>query len=161
MELSGTFALAHTLLGDLALRETRTVTILTDHELPRGKYTFAEAFCLDPACDCRRIQIWVMRGERSDILATIAMGLDAETFHRTWCGAGFDEDAYLAGTPTLEPAGKQSEMAGKLLRFFCTTVLPSDGYFERLRTHYRQFKEAARHARAPYRSAPRAGRNEP
>lgn len=43
MELSGTFALAHTLLGDLALRETHTVTILTDHELPRGKYTFAEA----------------------------------------------------------------------------------------------------------------------
>lgn len=151
------FVLAYPIVGEHLQRETRMLTFSEDGLLPRGSYHFLEAFCQDPRCDCRRCQFWVMRENDARVLATITLGLDAPDFHRDWVRAGQEESDYWAGAPSLEPWAQQSELAGALLQVFKAFVLPSEGYFERVRDHYRQFKEACA-ARSTLRSGRR--RNE-
>ena len=110
--------------------------------LPAGTYHFWEAFCAAPDCDCRRVQLWVMRAGTRDILATIALGLDEPEFHRRWAGYRSPE-GYEAGGLYLEPFGEQSRYAPALLEAFEEHVLPSPGYRGRLRRHYKLFKTAA------------------
>lgn len=56
--------MARDLLGEVIERETRTATLRGHEGLPDDTYAFAEAFCDDPGCDCRRALIHVFR--RSD-----------------------------------------------------------------------------------------------
>ncbi|MBI3926884.1 MAG: SEC-C domain-containing protein [Armatimonadetes bacterium] len=132
---SGIFIPAENLLGDLP---TRVVTARHHDDLPDDDYFFTEAYCSDPACDCRRVQFWVVGAKPKQILATITYAWESREFYERWQGS---QDVMWGAD--LEPLGRQSEHAPALLKIFRESVLPSPGYAARIRRHYQLFKAAA------------------
>ena len=42
--------------SDIAAQETRVIILpYRQGGLPAGKYAFAELYCVDPRCDCKRV----------------------------------------------------------------------------------------------------------
>ena len=77
---------------ELAVRETRSVTVTGRQDLPDGEYGFVELYCDEPGCDCRRVMIDVLRPETGwrKIWATINYGWESLDFYRKWGGGGSD-----------------------------------------------------------------------
>lgn len=71
---------------DLAERETLTLTILDDAELPAGDYALIELYCDEPGCDCRRMFCWVLSSQTSEVVAIIAYGWKNTRFYAQWRG---------------------------------------------------------------------------
>lgn len=159
----------HALLPHVARDETRSVLVRRHPKLPDDDYTFAEAYCVDRGCDCRRVMLNVFADRRAEWLATISYA--------------FDEDDPDPG-PFLDPLNPQSEHARELLKLCQETVLADPDYLDRLERHYHMVKAAMSdpehpiHGRIPARpplegdldallerqepvrrSAPRVGRN--
>ena len=59
---------------EVAEKETRTITIFNDPELPAGEYGLIEAYCNEPDCDCRRVFLNVCSWQRGERIAVIAYG---------------------------------------------------------------------------------------
>ena len=124
---------------ELAARETRTATIPLGHDLPEGEYGFAELYCDDPGCDCRRVLIDVLRPETgwSKIWATISYGWESVDFYRQW-GVEDSDPIQITG-PYLDPLNPQTRYSPALLNLFRSVVL-SPEYIARLERHYRIFR---------------------
>src|SRR5439155_19404082 len=75
--------------------ETRTMTVINGEMLPDDEYGILEAYCTDPACDCRRVLLNIL-GRRQGALAAISFG--------------FDRKAPDAGT-LLDPPNRQGRHA--------------------------------------------------
>jgi len=45
------------LFPKIAEKKTRTITFLTDDDIPIGSYAFVPAYCASKKCDCRRALI--------------------------------------------------------------------------------------------------------
>lgn len=123
--------------GDLAWKETRSITILTPEVgLPLGNYGFIEHYCADPNCDCRRVilQVWA-ENSPGEILATIGYGWESEEFYKEWMH-GDEETAKEMRGPELESMQPQSALAPKLLAVFKNTAMKDDNYLLRLQAHY-------------------------
>src|SRR5262249_44707218 len=105
-------------------------------DLPAGEYGFAESYCDDLSCDCRRVLVNVVSKSRpGQILATIGYGWEpAEFYDRTSSG----ED--MKG-PYLDALNPQSPLAPALLDLF-GTLLEDPEYVARLERHYLAVKEA-------------------
>lgn len=115
---------------ELAKQETRCITILDEGEgLPPGKYAFAESYCYDPDCDCRRVMLNVYCEETKQPLAAISFGFNA------------DDD--MRG-PFLDPLNRQSEHANQLLDLARNLLLSDAAYVARLERHYRMVKDIDR-----------------
>jgi hypothetical protein len=74
------------LLGDLAWKETRTITTLrTESNLPPGSYGLIEFYCAERKCDCRRVllQVW-SEDHPGKVLATINFGWESVDFYTRW-----------------------------------------------------------------------------
>lgn len=129
----------------LAERETRSVRIAGRLDLPDGDYGFVELYCDEPACDCRRVMIDVLRHDTGwdRIWATINYGWEDLAFYRRWGGRGVNA-AQLKG-PFLDPLNPQTSYSPVLLALF-RTLLQSPEYVERLRTHYLLFRTDLAHA---------------
>jgi len=127
---------------ELGTQETRTLTVQDHPVLPRGAYGFFEFYCNEPGCDCRRVVICVMRPETGweKMWATIGYGWESEEFYQKKVGGSFDAGE-LKG-PFLEPLSQQTEYSAALLELFQSTVLPSPDYVDRLKRHYRMFRDA-------------------
>ena len=126
---------------DIALRETRTLTIFDMPGLPPGDYTFTEAYCNEPGCDCRRVFFNVIQIETNRVVATIAYGWESIEYYVKWLG--MDDPAAISSLtgPVLNPSSPQSELAYALL--LQTPLFLSDPEFvERLKRHYLMFKTA-------------------
>lgn len=110
--------------------ETRVVTVRGHAHLPDDDYALTEAYCPDPACNCRRVMISVAgRGQQErGFLAAI--------------GFGFDRDGEWS-EPFLDPINPQSEHAAALLELV-TSALADPVYVKRLEKHYRQVKRAGK-----------------
>src|SRR5438045_726096 len=127
---------------EVAARETRVLTSLYPQEgLPAGSYGFLELYCDDPACDCRRVLLQV-RTERepNNLLATINYGWESLAFYTKWL-YGDREGAREIKAAWLDPLNPQSRFAPTLLRLFQAVALADKKYIERLKCHYRMFKE--------------------
>ena len=153
----------HLLFPEIAEREIRDFTLLGKRGARPKTYGLLEAYCPDPACDCRRVMINVVDVDhlKGGYLASISFG--------------FDRDADMAG-PFLDPLNPQSPLAEMLLGHVAI-VLSDQAYVERLELHYGLVKKAASpahpaHAKPltwlaeddeiqPLRPKPRAGRNDP
>jgi hypothetical protein len=123
---------------DLAAKETRTVTVRGDDDLPDGEYGFIEFYCDEPACDCRRVVVNVMTPHTgSTVWATISFGWGSLQYYQD--RLGYIEDAAVAKGPSLDPLNPQTEYAPALLRLF-RFVLTDDAYVERLKSHYHLLK---------------------
>lgn len=131
----------HDTFPDLAKRETRTLTILDDAELPAGDYALIEMYCDEPGCDCRRVFFWVLSAQTSQVAAIIAYGWETTSFYARWMGDGDPQVARALKGPILNPGSPQTALAPALLNIVKHVVLQDEQYIARLQTHYAMFRE--------------------
>jgi len=138
---------------EVAKEETRQIRILNEQgEVPQGRYLLIELFCTDPGCDCRRVFFNVKHVESDGLVAVIAYGWEDKEYYREWFGQDvpgmadvLEEDMpgmidELKG-PALNTASPQSEFAPALLNRV-ESVLEDEEYVERIKRHYRMFKDS-------------------
>ncbi len=140
----------HKRFPELAEKEIRRMILCpgtnvgTDDDLPAGDYHLVEMFCNDPGCDCRRVMFYVITPDTppSEPLAVIAYGWESEEFYAKWLG--FDDPKVLAELkgPVLNLGSPQSRYAGELLDLVNAIPLRDANYVERLKRHYRMFRDA-------------------
>lgn len=146
------------LFPEVGSRETRVLQVADAQDLPAGEYAFLESYCDQPGCDCRRTIIQVLRSDTgAKVFATIGYGWESEEFYRNWLG-GIDAVVEERG-PYLDPLNAQSAYAEVLLGLF-EAVLESPDYVDRLKRHYRMFRDLidARHVQEANRMANRRKR---
>jgi hypothetical protein len=133
---------------DLAQEETRSVTVGPGHaELPEDDYVFVERYCVDPACDCRRVLISVLAVRQGAQVATLNHAFDPPS-----ADDHLDEDQTF-----LDPLNPQSHLAPALLELFEEVCLTGE-YRRRLERHYDLMKGAGAARRIVAPSSPRAQR---
>jgi hypothetical protein len=125
---------------DVGPRETRSATVPDGQDIPKGEYGFLELYCDEPDCDCRRATIVVLRPETGwrRIYATISYGWEDPDFYRKW---GPHSDPQEMSGPSLNPLGPQTKYSPALLDLF-RLLIQSPDYVERLKRHYRMFRES-------------------
>jgi hypothetical protein len=133
---------------DLAVRETRTLTVRGQNDLPDGEYGFLELYCDDPQCDCRRVIFHVVaQGYPGKVFATINYGWESQDFYVRWMRGDREAAAGMSGAH-LEPFGPQSEYSSVLLHYCEGLLLADEAYVARLKRHYGMVKEAVSAGRA-------------
>ena len=124
----------------IAEKETRVMTAINVPELPKGNYILLESYCDEVGCDCRRVFFNIFSERRMEFVAVIAYGWENPEFYAKWFG---DDDPLfikeLKG-PSLNLASPQSELAPILLDKIMY-VLKDEYYIERIKKHYRMFKD--------------------
>jgi hypothetical protein len=125
---------------DIAWKETRTLTTIGHPDLPDDEYGLIDAYCNDHNCDCRRVFLNVASAKRRESVAVIAYGWESRDFYVRWFGKDDPDIIQELKGPTLNTASRQSELAPALLGAV-TVVLQDSNYVERLKRHYRMFKE--------------------
>jgi hypothetical protein len=152
---------------ELAARETRSVTVAGQADIPDGEYGFLELFCDEPGCDCRRVMIVVLRSdtELNKIWASINYGWESLDFYKRWGGPWVTSSD--ANGPFLDPLNPQTPYSPGLLNLF-RFLLQSPEYAQRIQTHYCIFRQSigecsfnSAHRRPPYggSSLPRSDRH--
>ena len=126
---------------EIALKETRSITIHNNPELPDDDYGFLEAYCNDENCDCRRVFFNVVSRKRGEVVAVIAYGWESKAFYSKWYRQNDPEMIEELRGPALNSMSEQSELAPALLAMVRNTLLMEPSYIERLKRHYRMFKE--------------------
>jgi hypothetical protein len=166
------FAPFYELLPEVARAETRSITVLkATGALPAGTYTFAEMFCNDERCDCRRAFIQVLadvspRLRDNGPVATISFGWEDESFYRNWASFPLSsEDLSELKGPALASMARQSHYASELLAQF-KILVRDEAYVQRLVRHYRAYRDVidSRRPKANstvVRSEPKPGMNQP
>ena len=132
----------HNFFPEIARRETRSVAI-TDPSLPLppGEYGLIEMYCDEPGCDCRRVFLCVTASFRKGPEAVVAYGWEDEAFYARWMK---DDDPLVLKTlkgPTLNLGSPASELALAILDLIEDVVLKDEAYIERLKRHYRMFRD--------------------
>lgn len=149
-------------LFNVATQETRGVEFLEDMEgIPKGKYILAESYCDDKGCDCRRVFINFINEETTETLAVIAYGFEKVKFYQKWMGYGTksSEVASMVGA-SLNLASKQSKYAEAILQFMKEIIFQDKDYVQRLKTHYKLFKETIDGKKEIAKKEIKIGRNE-
>ncbi|MBN1372839.1 MAG: hypothetical protein JW987_12950 [Anaerolineaceae bacterium] len=136
---------------EIAMRETRSITIRNNPDLPDDEYGFLELYCNDENCDCQRVFFNVVSRKRGKDVAVIAYGWEDSEFYARWYRRNDPQLIQEMQGPILNPTSQQSELAPALLRLVCDTLLKDPAYIERLKRHYRMFKEKVdpKHFKAP------------
>lgn len=133
---------------EIAMKEVRSVTVLDDGQsVPPGQYGLLEFYCDDPECDCRRVLFQVVRSDTGGkVWATINYGWESAEYYARWLGSA--EAGREACGASLDPLHPQSEYAPALLDLFTDVILADASYVERLKRHYRMFRDAGPKAKA-------------
>lgn len=155
----------HGKFPDVAKEETRAICFLKGAEVPKGTYLLTEAYCDEENCDCRRVFFNVFSDQSRKIVATIAWGWEKESFYAKWLGD--DDPAVIKDLkgPALNITSYQSKFASKLLDHV-SDLLEDKMYVERIKRHYRMFREAVEEDHKKERSfmpskKVKVGRNDP
>jgi hypothetical protein len=127
--------------GEIALKETRSITIRNSSKLPDDDYGFFELYCNDENCDCQRVMFNVVSHKSNKIVAVVAYGWESKAFYVKWFGRNDPEIIQQMQGPILNPGSEQSELAPALLKLVSDTLLRDPDYVERLKRHYWMFKE--------------------
>ncbi|RPI66489.1 MAG: hypothetical protein EHM38_10065, partial [Geobacteraceae bacterium] len=101
--------------GELAWKETRSLSFFKDPRLAGDEFRFIELYCNDENCDCRRVMFDVLSKNRQKSVAVIAYGWESREFYARWYK---DEDPEIIDQmqgPILNPGSLQSELALALL----------------------------------------------
>lgn len=136
------FALFHSRFPEVAERETRTITVLpnSDLALPAGDYGFLEMFCDEPDCDCRRVFFYVVSSVRKDVEAVVTWGWETRSFYARWMKDDDPEVLFTLKGPALNPGSPQTNLAPALLSLVQTVLLRDPEYVQRVKKHYRLFR---------------------
>lgn len=144
------YVLFHGHFPEVAERETRTIIILEDSflGLPRGQYSLLEMYCDEPGCDCRRVFFYVVSSLRKDVEAVIAYGWESPEFYARWMRD--DDPDVIKGLqgPILNLGSPQSDLAAAILDVVRDVVLRDQLYVQRLKAHYRMFRDKIDSAKA-------------
>ncbi|HII16508.1 TPA: hypothetical protein HA361_01215 [Candidatus Woesearchaeota archaeon] len=122
---------------DVGEKETRCVIMPPGKDLPEGHYYFAESFCNDKKCDCRRAFINVIYEDNP--IATIGFGWEDIKFYEKWA-----HDKSMAPDlkgPILELTGIRTKHSKNALKLFEEVMMHDTIFIERLKKHYKMFKE--------------------
>jgi hypothetical protein len=138
----------HERFREIAEKETRTIIAVNDPDLPDGEYGLTEAYCNEAGCDCRRVFFNVVSWRTGEVLAVITYGWESEKFYAEWFGdtaewLGEDTSSVLRELegPALNSISFQSELALVLLEKV-KFILRDKNYVNRIKRHYKIFKEA-------------------
>lgn len=132
----------HEFYPELAIRETRSLNLSEPTlGLPAGSYGMIELYCNEPGCDCRRVFFSVVTPHSPRPLACISYGWESADFYQGWGGFITREMAEEMARPSLDMAGRQSELAPALLRFVKEVLLADPAYIERLKRHNQMVRE--------------------
>lgn len=124
---------------ELAFAEMRSVTTRGYSSLPDADYGFLEFYCNEPACDCRRVLLQVIReGTGTRVWASINFGWETPSFYHRW-SPGDPEGAQNSGS-YLDPLNPQTEHSKALLDLFRNTLQTDIEYVRRLERHYQLAK---------------------
>lgn len=126
---------------ELALKETRSISVQNNPDLPEDEFAFFEAYCADKNCDCRRVMFNVMSRRLGKAVAVIAYGWESKEFYARWYRSDDKSIAREMQGPSLNGASQQSELAPALLELVRNQLLQDPAYIERLKRHYQIFKE--------------------
>jgi len=137
------YALFDQFFPDMARRETRSIVVFDGQNtnLPDAVYTFHEMFCIEQGCDCRRVFFYVVSSLKKDVVAVIAYGWESASFYRDWFKEGESFDISELKGPSLNIGSPQSEFAPEILELVKNKLLCDHDYIERIKSHYRIFKE--------------------
>jgi hypothetical protein len=119
----------HALFPEEAENESRTVLPMNDDSLPSHSFLFAEAYCVEHGCDCRRVMLNVIDLETQSHVATINYAFEPPE------PALEDE-----GQMFLDPLNPQSELSEAFLEHFRKMMVYDRGYHDRLVRHYEMWK---------------------
>jgi hypothetical protein len=145
------------LFPELSKKETRVICLDGNTEelgLPPDRYAFLEMYCNEENCDCRRVFFIVCSETTEKQLAVITWGWESLEFYRDWASFDPDPDPEMIREmkgPVLNMGSPQSEHADKLLELTEDVLLQDDDYIERIKRHYKMFREKIDH---PYRIDP-------
>jgi hypothetical protein len=133
------YASFHERFPEIAEKETRAITVLNNPELPNDTYGLTEAYCDELECNCRRVFFNVISFKQKKLLATIAFGWEHEKYYAKWMGDNDPRTIKDLKGPALNLASPQSKLAPALLNQI-KVVLKDRNYIERLKRHYKLFK---------------------
>ena len=131
----------HNYFPDLAEQEIRSFTVLNDERIPPGSYGLIESYCDEPDCDCRRVFLTVFSSRSKRMEAVISYGWDSAAFYAGWLRT---DDAELIAElrgPVLNKLSPQSSLAPAILETVRDVILQDEAYVERLKRHYRLFRD--------------------
>jgi hypothetical protein len=147
------FMRMYEILPELALDETRTITVFANNEynLPPSNYGLVEMYCNDENCDCRRVFLDVVSSELEKSVAYIAYGWESSNYYAEWFfgkqvdatklrGDDLQTVKHLKG-PCLNAGNPQSKLAPAILKIVTELVLSNKSYIDRLKRHYKLFRE--------------------
>jgi hypothetical protein len=130
---------------DLAEEETRTILVPEDSPtgLPAAAYSFLEMFCDQKGCDCRRVFFYVTssRMHQDNPAAVISYGWESRKFYGRWIGTKDPSVIQAMMGPALNLGSPQSDLAKPLLKLAKSVLLKDPAYIDRLKRHYRTFKD--------------------
>lgn len=135
------FTMLRSYFPELAEEETRSFTVLNDERIPPGSYGLIESYCDEPDCDCRRVFLLVFSSHSKRMEAVISYGWESAKFYAQWMGT---EDAELIEElrgPVLNRLSPQSPLAPAILETVRDVILQDQAYVERLKRHYRLFRD--------------------
>lgn len=131
----------HDYFPDIAEKETRSIIAINDKELPRAEYGLVELFCDEPGCDCRRVFFNVISSKTKNTVAVITYGWEGRSFYEKWLGQSDRKLIDELKGPALNLMSMQSSLAPALLKKV-KYVLRDSIYVERIKRHYKMFREA-------------------
>ena len=131
------------LFPDLAERETRIITVVdrTAWGVPPGEYAFIEMFCDERGCDCRRVFFTVANGLEKRLETVIAYGWESREFYANWMSMGTPTMIDELQGPVLNIGSPHSKHAPAILTMAEELLLSDDSYVDRLKRHYRMFRD--------------------
>ena len=135
------FAPLHDYFPELAEEETRSFTVFDDARMPAGTYGLIESYCDERGCDCRRVFFTVISSRSRQIEAVIAYGWESSEFYAQWMGEDDPDMVRDLQGPVLNLLSPQSRHAPSILAMVRDVVLQDAAYVERLKTHYRMFRD--------------------
>ena len=152
----------HDKCPDIAEKETRTLIIHGNSELPDDMYTLLELYCDEKNCDCRRVFLNIFSENTQKTLAVITYGWEKRKYYIDWMGEN-DPDAIdsLIG-PELNLSSHQSKLAPALLKKIDFVLKTDISYVKRLKEHYKIFRKeiGKQNQMKPFVSQVKIGRNE-
>jgi len=131
---------------ELAIAETRTIIVFEDQNIPPDQYALMENYCDENECDCRRVMFNVLADRRKEFVAVIAFGWETKDFYENWYKDNDPSTIKELMGPVLNLGSKQSPFAEDILAAV-REVLEDKEYIERLKRHYKIFKEYIRNGK--------------
>jgi len=131
------FIPAGEIIGDA--HQVRTVTISQNPKLPDGEYSFIDAYCSNPKCDCRKTMIQVFHKDK--LVSIINFGWESVSYYKKWMNIREDDNlmSEMHGA-SIDITSPDLVSADEMLALF--NVLLNDIWIAKIKRHYSEVKTA-------------------